>query len=70
VGKLKQTFALGYGQAMLVTAAWFLAYLVFSVPSGKLIEWVGYKKTMIISLFIMVLARWPLFPRPTRSAFR
>ena len=27
-----------YGPAMLATAAWFFAYLVFSVPSAKLIE--------------------------------
>src|ERR1017187_1468285 len=55
VGKLKETFQLGSGQAALATTAWFLAYLIFSVPSSKLIEWVGYKKTMVISLFIMVL---------------
>jgi FHS family L-fucose permease-like MFS transporter len=69
VGKLKQTFALGYGQAMLVTAAWFLAYLVFSVPSGKLIEWVGYKKTMIISLFIMVLGALAFIPAANSVSF-
>jgi MFS transporter, FHS family, L-fucose permease len=62
VGKLKETFALGYGPAMLATAAWFLAYLVFSVPSGKLIEWVGYKKTMVISLFIMVIGALLFIP--------
>ena len=39
----------------MLTTAWFLAYLVFSVPSGKLIEKVGYKRTMVISLFIMVV---------------
>jgi MFS transporter, FHS family, L-fucose permease len=62
VGKLKETFALGYGPAMLATAAWFLAYLIFSVPSGKLIESVGYKKTMVISLFIMVVGALLFIP--------
>ena len=51
---LKSIFDLSYGPAMLATAAWFFAYLVFSVPSAKLIEAVGYKRTMVISLFIMV----------------
>ena len=51
---VKSLFDLTYGQAMLVTAAWFFAYLIFSVPSGKLIEAVGYKRTLVISLFIMV----------------
>ncbi len=54
VNKLKEIFHLPHGPAMLATAAWFFAYLVFSVPSGKLIEKVGYKRTMVISLFIMV----------------
>jgi FHS family L-fucose permease-like MFS transporter len=69
VGKLKETFTLGYGQAMLATAAWFLAYLIFSVPSGKLIEWVGYKKTMVISLFIMVLGALAFVPAANLVSF-
>ena len=39
---------------MLATAAWFLAYLIFSVPAAKLIEAVGYKRTMVISLLVMM----------------
>ena len=69
VTKLKETFELGYGQAMLATAAWFLAYLVFSVPSGKLIEAVGYKKTMVISLFIMVLGALAFIPAANQVSF-
>lgn len=69
VGKLKDTFHLGYGAAMLATAAWFLAYLVFSVPSAKLIERVGYKKTMVISLFIMVLGALAFIPAAYSVSF-
>jgi FHS family L-fucose permease-like MFS transporter len=69
VGKLKETFHLGYGQAMLATAAWFLAYLVFSVPSAKLIEKFGYKKTMVISLFIMVLGALAFIPAANSVSF-
>ena len=69
VAKLKETFQLGYGQAMLATAAWFLAYLVFSVPSGKLIEMVGYKKTMVISLFIMVAGALAFIPAANLVSF-
>ena len=69
VGKLKETFTLGYGPAMLATAAWFLAYLVFSVPSGKLIEKVGYKKTMVISLFIMVAGALAFVPAANQVSF-
>ncbi len=54
VKKLEDIFQLGYGPAMLATFAWFLAYLIFSVPAAKVIELVGYKRTMVISLFVMV----------------
>lgn len=53
VKKLEDIFQLGHGPAMLATAAWFLAYLFFSVPWAKVIEVVGYKATMVISLFVM-----------------
>ncbi len=53
VKKLEDIFQLHHGPAMLATAAWFFAYLVFSVPSAKVIDAVGYKRTMVISLFVM-----------------
>ena len=64
VNKLKEIFNLPYGPSMLATSAWFFAYLVFSVPSGKLIEKVGYKRTMVISLFIMVVGAFCSSRRP------
>ena len=69
VAKLEETFSLAHGPAMLATAAWFLAYLVFSVPSGKLIEVVGYKRTMVISLFIMVLGALAFIPAANMVSF-
>ena len=69
VGKLKEIFNLPYGPSMLATSAWFFAYLVFSVPSGKLIEWVGYKKTMVISLFIMVAGALLFVPAANQVSF-
>jgi FHS family L-fucose permease-like MFS transporter len=53
VKKLEDTFQLSHGPAMLATAAWFLAYLIFSIPAAKVIEAVGYKRTMVISLLVM-----------------
>lgn len=53
VKKLEDIFQLHHGPAMLATAAWFLAYLIFSVPAAKVIDAVGYKRTMVISLFVM-----------------
>jgi FHS family L-fucose permease-like MFS transporter len=69
VGKLKEIFHLPYGPSMLATSAWFFAYLVFSVPSGKLIEKVGYKRTMVISLFIMVAGALLFVPAANQVSF-
>ncbi len=55
VPHLKSIFDLPYAWAMLVESAFFLAYFVFSSPTGKLIESIGYKRTMVVSLFIQVL---------------
>jgi FHS family L-fucose permease-like MFS transporter len=66
---LKSIFDLAYGPAMLVTTAWFFAYLVFSVPSSKLIELVGYKRTMVISLFIMVAGALLFIPAANLVSF-
>ena len=55
VPHLKSIFDLPYAWAMLAESAFFLAYFVFSSPTSKLIETIGYKRTMVVSLFIQVV---------------
>jgi FHS family L-fucose permease-like MFS transporter len=55
VPHLRNIFTLPYAWAMLAESAFFLAYLVFASPTSKLIEAIGYKRTMIVSLFIQVV---------------
>jgi len=55
VPHLRSIFDLPYAWAMLAESAFFLAYFVFASPTSKLIESVGYKKTMVVSLFIQVI---------------
>jgi MFS transporter, FHS family, L-fucose permease len=69
VSKLKEIFNLPYGPSMLATSAWFFAYLVFSVPSAKLIEKIGYKRTMVTSLFIMVVGALLFVPAANQVSF-
>jgi len=52
--KLEDIFNLDHAWSNLVATSWFIAYLVFSVPAAKVIEAAGYKRTMVISLFVMV----------------
>ncbi len=55
VPHLRSIFNLHYAWAMLAESAFFLAYFVFSSPTSKLIETIGYKRTMVVSLFIQVV---------------
>ena len=55
VPHLRSIFTLPYAWAMLAESAFFLAYFVFSAPTSKLIETIGYKRTMVVSLFIQVV---------------
>ena len=50
---LQSIFDLNYAQVMLVQFAFFGAYFVFSFPSGKIIDFVGYKRAMVIGLVVM-----------------
>jgi MFS transporter, FHS family, L-fucose permease len=50
---LKSIFELNYAKAMLIQFAFFTSYFVFSLPSGKLIDAVGFQKAMVAGLFTM-----------------
>ncbi|HEV3152075.1 MAG TPA: sugar MFS transporter [Acidobacteriaceae bacterium] len=59
---LKQIFDLNYTQAMLVQLAFFGSYFVFSIPSAKLIEAIGYKRTMVVGLAVMAFGVFLFLP--------
>src|ERR1700675_3940624 len=52
---LKPIFDLNYRQIMLIQFAFFGAYFLFSIPSAKIIDWVGYQRSMVLGLLTMVL---------------
>src|SRR5271154_1947646 len=53
VPHLKTSFDLSYAKIMFIQFAFFSAYFLFSVPMGKIVEWIGYKWTMVAGLFTM-----------------
>ena len=53
VPHLKSIFDLNYARVMLIQFSFFSAYFIFSIPSAKLIDWIGYHKTMVVGLFTM-----------------
>ncbi|AXB79296.1 sugar MFS transporter [Novosphingobium sp. P6W] len=50
---LRSVFDLSYTQTTLIESVWFIAYFVASIPSAKLIERVGYQKSLVVGLLIM-----------------
>ena len=56
-------------QAMLANFAFFTAYFVCSTPSAKLIEAIGYKKTMVVSLFVQVIGALLFLPAAQQVSF-
>ncbi|MBO9722931.1 MAG: sugar MFS transporter [Novosphingobium sp.] len=50
---LRSVFDLSYTQTTLIESVWFIAYFVASIPSAKLIERIGYQKSLVTGLLIM-----------------
>jgi MFS transporter, FHS family, L-fucose permease len=50
---LRSVFDLNYTQTTLIESVWFIAYGIASIPAAKLIERVGYQKSLVIGLLIM-----------------
>src|ERR1700733_13569521 len=59
---LKQIFTLNYTEAMLVQFSSFGSYFIFAQPAGKLIEMIGYKRTMVVGLGVMALGVFLFLP--------
>lgn len=62
VPHLKQVFDLNYTKVMLIQFAFFAAYFIFSIPSAKLIDAIGYKKTMVVGLLTMGVGAFLFVP--------
>jgi FHS family L-fucose permease-like MFS transporter len=69
VPHLKSIFDLNYAEVMLVQFCFFSAYFVFSIPSGKIIERIGYQKMMVAGLFTMGLGAVLFIPAASVPSF-
>jgi FHS family L-fucose permease-like MFS transporter len=49
----QQVFNLKLAVSMLVQTAFFSAYFVFSIPSARIIDWLGYQRAMVVGLLTM-----------------
>ncbi len=69
VPHLKQIFDLNYAKATLVQFAFFSTYFVIALPSGKVVEWIGYKKTMVFGLCVMAAGAFLFVPAASVPSF-
>src|SRR5579862_6013009 len=66
---LKSIFDLGYRQASLVQFAFFGAYFLFSIPSAKIVDWIGYQRSMVVGLLTMGLGAFLFVPAASVPSF-
>jgi FHS family L-fucose permease-like MFS transporter len=59
---LKAIFDLDYAGALLIQFAFFSAYAAFGLVSGKVVEWIGYQRTMVVGLVTMGLGAVMFIP--------
>ncbi len=69
IPRLKDVFELSYFQAGLVQFAFFLAYLVISVPAGALLSRIGYQKGIIVGLVTMAVGCLLFYPAASERIF-
>jgi len=69
VPHLKAIFDLNYTKVMLIQFAFFSAYFIFSIPSAKVIDAIGYKKTMVAGLLTMGVGAVLFLPAASAPSF-
>jgi MFS transporter, FHS family, L-fucose permease len=69
VPHLKSIFDLNYTKVMLIQFAFFSAYFIFSIPSAKVIDTIGYKKTMVAGLVTMAVGAFLFIPAASVPSF-
>jgi FHS family L-fucose permease-like MFS transporter len=62
VPHLKSIFSLNYTKIMLINSAFFGSYFVFSIPSAKVIDWIGYQRSMVAGLLTMGIGAFLFVP--------
>ena len=66
---LKTAFTLSYVQAALIQLAFFSSYFVFAQPAGKLVEVVGYQRSMVVGLVTMGLGALLILPAANFASY-
>lgn len=66
---VKEAFDLNYSQAFLVNSAFFLSFMVFSIPCGSIVKKIGYKKSVVAGLFLVAIGGFMFYPAINLQAY-
>src|ERR1700735_4826341 len=69
VPHLKPIFDLNYAEIMLIQFAFFGAYFLFSIPSAKIIDWIGYQRSMVAGLLTMGIGAFLFVPAASAPSY-
>src|SRR5215813_6488913 len=69
VPHLKSIFDLSYARVMLIQFAFFSAYFLFSIPWSKVVNAIGYQKTMVAGLLTMAVGAFLFLPAASAASF-
>src|ERR1044071_410361 len=59
---LRSIFDLSYARVMLIQFAFFSAYFLFSVPWSRIVNAIGYQRTMVAGLLTMAVGAFLFVP--------
>jgi FHS family L-fucose permease-like MFS transporter len=69
VPHLKSIFDLSYARVMLIQFAFFSAYFLFSLPWSRIVNIIGYQRTMVAGLLTMAAGALLFIPAAVAASF-
>jgi FHS family L-fucose permease-like MFS transporter len=66
---VQHVFKIKLAASMLIQTAFFSAYFVFSIPAARIIDWIGYKRAIVVGLLTMVVACLAFYPAARIPSF-
>src|SRR6267142_1846408 len=69
VPHLKSIFDLNYLQSQLIQFAFFGAYFIFSLPSAKVVDAIGYQRSMVVGLLTMGMGAFLFVPAASAASY-
>jgi FHS family L-fucose permease-like MFS transporter len=70
IPKLKELFTLSYAEVMTVQSAFFGAYFVISLPAAAMVRRIGYMRSAVVGLVLMMLGCLLFIPASSSALFQ